>query len=167
MIVGMAQATPFDDPGHAALRRGRRSIPGQAYLLTTATASRRAWFANWPVAVAVARELGTSRLWRSHHVHAWVLMPDHLHVLVTLGNAETLPQMMGRVKAVTARSALAVVRSAAPLWAGAFHDHALRSDEQLAVAVRYIIANPVRAGLVASPGSWPFWDSEWLPEPGM
>lgn len=91
-------------------------------------------------------------------------MPDHLHVLVTLGSTETLSRLMARVKATSARSALAVIRAAPPLWASAFHDHALRSDEQLTIAARYIIGNPVRAGLVANAGLWPFWGSDCLPE---
>lgn len=91
-------------------------------------------------------------------------MPDHLHVLVTLGHAESLSHLMARVKAVSARSALAVTHGAAPLWASAFHDHALRTDEHLAIAARYIIANPVRAGLVDHVGLWPFWDCAWSPD---
>jgi len=50
-------------PGHAALRHGRRSLAGQTYLITTTIASRRPWFARWPIAAAVARELGSDRLW--------------------------------------------------------------------------------------------------------
>jgi len=162
----MNQASRSSPPGHAALRRGRCSIPGQVSLVTTTTFARQPWFARWPVGAAVARELGGSRLWRDNHLHAWVLMPDHMHVLVTLGSGESLSHLMGRVKAVSARIARAVTKSDGRIWASAFHDHALRRDEQVAVAARYIIANPARAGLVETPWQWPFWDSEWLPEPG-
>lgn len=141
-------------------------MPGQTYLVTTTTFAQRPWFASWLVGAAVARELGGGRLWRDNHVHAWVLMPDHMHILLTLGDGESLSHLVARVKAVCARTARVVTKSDDGIWASAFHDHALRRDEQPAIAARYIIANPVRAGLVETPWQWPFWDSEWLPEPG-
>lgn len=152
-------------PGHAALRRGRRSIAGQAYLITAVTRHRRPWFARWPVALAVARELGSQRLWRDNRVQAWVLMPDHMHVVLTIGEAESLSHLMNRVKSVSARAARVVTGSRLPFWGDAFHDHALRSYEQINLAARYVIANPVRAAIVESLWDWPFWDCEWLPEP--
>ncbi|WP_155312116.1 transposase [Desulfosarcina ovata] len=47
------------------------------------------------------------------------------------------------------------------LWARAYHDHALRSDEDLKTVARYIIGNPVRAGLVERVGDYSFWDAVW------
>lgn len=162
----MDRLESLEHPGRAALRRGRRSIPGQTYLVTTATLDRRPWLALWPVALAVAREIGVDRLWRTHRVHAWVLMPDHKHVLLTLGGKESLSSVIRRVKAVSARAAHGVTASKLPFWAGSFHDHALRHEEDVAVAARYLVANPVRARWVDSIWQWPFWDCAWLPEPG-
>ncbi|HET7931791.1 MAG TPA: transposase [Rhodanobacteraceae bacterium] len=156
----------LNHPGHAALRRGRRSMPGQPVLVTTVSHDRQPWFKPWPVAAAVARELGGNRLWRNHHVHAWVLMPDHMHVLLSLEDDESLSQLMRRVKAVSARAVHAITRSSQPVWSRAFHDHALRSDEAVMDAARYVIGNPVRAGLVDSIWKWSCWDCEWLPEVG-
>ncbi|MFC5526621.1 transposase [Rhodanobacter ginsengisoli] len=45
------------------------------------------------------------------------------------------------------------------LWEKGFHDHALRRDESVEKAARYIIANPVRAGLVRDPMDYPYWDA--------
>lgn len=155
-----------EHPGYAALRRGRHSISGQTYLVTAVTADRRPWMALWPVAAAIAREVGGLRLWRDTHVHAWVLMPDHMHVLLTLGDGESLSHLMNRAKAVSARAANDFTASSQPFWIPAFHDHALRRDDDVVIAARYVIANPVRAGLVDSIWQWPFWDCEWLPEHG-
>jgi REP element-mobilizing transposase RayT len=149
-------------PGHAALRRGRYSSSGQTYLVTTTTLDRRPWLTPWPVAIAVAREIGGARLWRDNHVHAWVLMPNHMHVLVTLGASESLSHLMSRVKAVTTGAAHGVTASSQPFWARAFHDRALRRNEDVRRSARYVIANPMRAGLVHAIGDWPFWDCEWL-----
>ena len=93
-------------------------------------------------------------------------MPDHMHVLLTLGQTESLSHLMARVKAVSARIAHAVMVPRSRFWSSAFHDHAIRTDEQVVAAAHYIIANPVRAGLVDTLWAWSFWDCHWLPEPG-
>jgi len=119
-------------------------------------------FQNWTCASAVAATLAEARLWRDARLECWVLMPDHLHVLLTLGN-EPLPQLMRRIKAVTSGVANhAHGRTREPVWARGYHDHALRREEDLRAVARYVIANPVRAGLVVAPGEYPYWDARWL-----
>jgi REP element-mobilizing transposase RayT len=44
----------------------------------------------------------------------------------------------------------------------AFYDHALRQDEDVQGVARYIVANPLRAGLVENIGDYPLWDAIWL-----
>ena len=43
-----------------------------------------------------------------------------------------------------------------------FHDRALRREEDVKAVARYIIANPIRAGLVRRAGDYPHWDCVWL-----
>jgi hypothetical protein len=50
----------------------------------------------------------------------------------------------------------------APVWARAFHDRALRQDDDMLEVARYIICNPLRARLVRSVREYPFWDAVWL-----
>lgn len=156
-----AQATPHT-PGHAALRKGRVSIPGQAYFLTATTLYRRPVFADSAAAFAVSRFHNTSWLWRDSQLLAWVLMPDHWHGLVRLGRQDDLNTLMGRFKAVTARSVDERFRVNGHLWSRGFHDRALRDDESLRATGRYLIANPLRAGMVEDIGHYPFWDAAWL-----
>ena len=151
-----------DFPGHHALRMGRRSLPHQVYLLTLVTQRRRRHFGHFDVAHAVARELGGRHLWRNHAVHAWVLMPDHAHLLCELAGDESLPCLVSRIKAVTATLGNSVLGRKGTFWARGYHDHALRNQENLRTAVRYLVANPLRAGLVDSPWDWPFWNSRWI-----
>ena len=49
-----------------------------------------------------------------------------------------------------------------PVWQKGYFDRALRYEEDLKAAARYIIANPLRAGLVAQVGDYPLWDAIWL-----
>lgn len=149
-------------PGHRALRRGRCSLPGHAYLLTTVCADREPLFGDWPCASAVAATLAEAGLWRDARLECWVLMPDHLHALVTLGD-EALPQLACRIKAVTSGVANRVLqRQGRPVWARGYHDHALRREADLRAVARYVIANPLRAGLAETPGGYPYWDASWL-----
>lgn len=86
----------------------------------------------------------------------FVLMPDHLHWLFVLDNRLTLSTAVGQFKSHSAR------RLGGPTWQPGFHDHAMRREENLVVLARYIVANPLRAGLVEHIGDYPHWDACWL-----
>ncbi len=48
------------------------------------------------------------------------------------------------------------------LWQKGFHDRALRREEDLVTVARYVVANPLRAGLVEKLGDYPLWDAIWV-----
>jgi REP element-mobilizing transposase RayT len=143
------------------LRGGRRSIPGQVYLVTTTNDGRRPLFADFFVAACASRALAEAGLWRDSHLLAWVLKPDHWHGLIELGGNESLSKVVGRAKAVSAAAVNLERGGRGAVWQPGFHDRALRCDDSLTAAARYLIANPLRAGLVATPGDYAFWDSVW------
>ena len=142
------------DPGSSALRRGRRSIAGQPYLITVSTDERKRWFADPACADHAAGVLNDHRTWPEATVLAWVLMPDHLHLMLILGESETLPQTMARAKARIWHPLRQASGSSLRLWQHSYHDHALRRDEDLLLAGRYLLDNPVRAGLVECWSDW-------------
>src|SRR5579872_6222232 len=141
--------------GHSALRRGRVSLPQHVYHVTTVTAGRSPVFESFPAARVVARCLNAPGLLRDARTLCWVLMPDHLHWLVQLGESQDLSTLVRRLKS---SSALEITRQAATsrlaLWSSSFYDRALRQEEDLETAARYIIGNPVRDGLVESVGDY-------------
>jgi len=153
-------------PGHAALRRGRASVQRQVYLVTFVTRDRNPLFLDPAVAHAVARALTDKRLWYRARLLAWVLMSDHWHGLIELGTMESLSTCIQRLKANTARS-FRRERESCRMWAPGFHDRALRSDDDLLIAARYVVSNPLRAGIVRNIGSYPYWDAVWLGDPGQ
>ncbi|MCP1648611.1 REP-associated tyrosine transposase [Pseudomonas nitroreducens] len=148
--------------GHQALRKGRASIAGEIYLLTVTTFRREPLFVDFPKACCVARcfegrlSLGENRLL------AWVLMPDHAHWLLQLGEGERLETSVGRLKALSAREFNRLSGRRGSVWTSAFHDHALRNEKEVLPAARYIVANPIRAGMVRRIGDYPFWNAQWL-----
>lgn len=147
---------------HAALRRGRVSLSGQLYILTTTTLQRQPLFADFPLACTAARTFNDPCLLGDAQLLAWVLMPDHVHWLVSLGECFSLEELVLRLKSASARRVNAVRQTQGALWAPAYHDHALRAEEDVQAVARYIVANPVRAGLVRRVGDYPFWDAVWL-----
>jgi len=151
---------PLRTPGHKALRQGRLSLAHHGYLTTTVVHDRTPLFAGFDVACAACRVLGSPRAWRDARPLAWVLMPDHLHCLVQLGDSP-LSSVMQSVHSLTARAINASRCASGQVWQGAFHDRALRADDDLLEAARYLLANPLRAGLVVRVGDYPFWDAVW------
>ncbi|WP_343123201.1 transposase [Luteimonas sp. FCS-9] len=85
---------------------------------------------------------------------AWVLMPDHVHWLIQLEH-EPLARVVARMKAAVSRELHEAGLVDGPVWARAFQDRAIRRDEDLRAAARYIVANPLRAGLRTSLGMGP------------
>lgn len=150
------------NPGHAALRKGRWSLAGQIYLVTFTTAERRPYFSEWKIAADGARAICEPLLWQRSQLLAWVLMPDHWHGLIALGEFDTLPTCVGRLKGRTSRLLRQRYAALGPMWAPAYHDRALRKEESLVDVARYLVMNPVRAGLVRRIGDYPFWDAVWI-----
>ena len=147
---------------YAWLRHGRVSIPGQVYFITTVTHEREPLFRNFAharLAIGELRRLNDCALVTSL---AWVVMPDHLHWLLALGHSHSISIV---AKMLKGRTATAINRGSArrgAVWQRAYYDHALRRDEDLAGVARYIVANPLRAGLVKKLGDYPHWDAVWL-----
>jgi REP element-mobilizing transposase RayT len=74
----------------------------------------------------------------------------------------TLPALMLSTKSYSARAVNAALNRRGPLWQRGFHDRAVRREEDLQAVARYIVANPLRAGLVRRVHDYPLWDAKWL-----
>jgi putative transposase len=150
---------------YATALRGRCSIPGCAYVVTAVTAHRISLFWSFEFAVIVARELHQLHRDDCCQMIAWVIMPDHLHALF-LPKHLPLSRLVQRLKG---RTAIAINRrrnSKEPVWQQGFHDHALRREESIVTAARYVVTNPLRAGLVRRLGEYSFWDQNLVAIPG-
>lgn len=153
-------------PGSRALRCGRISAPGERYLVTTLCHARERRFADADCAGRVAVAIATPELRREASLLCWVLMPDHLHLLIGLGATESLPKLMQRIKSVTAGIANAAQGRRGAVWMPGYHDRGVRSEAMLLPLARYVIANPVRAGLVQQVKDYPWWGCAWSPGAG-
>ncbi|MFL6586447.1 MAG: REP-associated tyrosine transposase [Luteimonas sp.] len=149
-------------PHSHRLRLGPVSQPGGVYLVTFTTFKRTRCFLEFDAACAASRVLAAPTSWPHARLLAWVLMPDHWHGLIELGGHESLSRSVARAKAAARRHWRMACGADAPLWAPGFHDHALRKAESIQHCARYIVRNPVRAGLVTRCAEYPFWDAIWL-----
>ena len=148
---------PYSD-----LLRGRVSIAGQIYIVTTVTRNREPLFTDLRLGRIVARTLHSAATATRATTLAYVVMPDHLHWLMQLGTGQSLSTL---VRSVKGRSAFEIGRlrgSAGPVWEIGFHDHALRREEDLEEVAAYVVRNPLRAGLVGSIYEYPLWDAVWV-----
>jgi putative transposase len=149
-------------PGYRALRRGRASLEGQPYLVTFVARHRRSVFLDPERASAMVRAQLDPRLWRNSRLLAWVLMPDHWHGLLVPGTGDQLERLVGRLKANTSRAISMARGGINGVWAPGYQDRAIRSDENLLAAARYLVLNPFRAGLVARIDDYPWWGAVWV-----
>jgi putative transposase len=91
-----------------------------------------------------ARRYHDSKRW---HMKVLLLMPDHLHMLVSVSGDADLSNLVRDFKRIT-------TKIAGIQWQRNFFDHRLRHDESEAEKFEYICQNPVRAGLAAAADEW-------------
>lgn len=144
------------------MRRGRVSLASQVYLVTFTTAARRPLFADGHMAMDMCRELVDPRSWQKSELLTWVLMPDHWHGLIQLGEGQCLSATVRGLKANSTRRLRLLRHDPGPVWSSSFHDRAVRREDDIVAIERYIVFNPVRAGLVPTPSRYAFWDSRWV-----
>ena len=143
------------------LRKGRFSEANRIYLVTSVTQQRQPLFTQWPLAQAFSQTIHEHSRTAGFTTLGWVLMPDHFHWLVQMHEMD-LSNNVRQLKSKSSRRINAIRGVQAPVWQKGFHDHALRKDEDIKHVARYLVANPLRAGLAQSVRDWPYWDAIWL-----
>ncbi|WP_242210101.1 MULTISPECIES: transposase [unclassified Pseudomonas] len=143
------------------LRIGRYSEHNRIYLLTTNTAGRQPFFSDFALGRLVASEFHVAEEMGIANTLAWVVMPDHFHWLIELKRG-SLGDLMQRTKSLSTKAVNLSTGRQTSLWQSGFHDRALRREEDLVKLARYIVANPLRAGLVKKLGDYPLWDAIWV-----
>ena len=138
------------------LRKERHSQAGGVSLISTVKAHRQPVFSDFFAARTLVQIIHNPDLTSRTQTLAYVVMPDHLHWLLQLGDADPLSQCVQRLKSMSAKALQP------KLWQKGFHDRAVRKEEDLPAIARYVVANPVRAGLVSRVGAYPHWDAIWV-----
>jgi REP element-mobilizing transposase RayT len=109
------------------------------------------------VAEAVQKEL-TAGNSVYYHLHAWVFMPNHAHLLLTPLADEKLSRIVQRYKGLSTLAVNRMLNREGRLWRDNYFDRYIRDEEHFWRAAEYVALNPVKAGLVHDSVMWP-WGS--------
>jgi len=142
--------------GTRFLRKGRMFMPGATYFVSSFKSKSAADIDNTLCFQAILQELEQLEGEGVFTMLAIVVMPDHFHLLLRMGNVLNLSQAIRRLKGATGRRINQLRSETGSLWYKGFHEHLVRSQETLRGYLGYIRSNPVRKGLVQSPEQWPF-----------
>jgi REP element-mobilizing transposase RayT len=96
-----------------------------------------------------------------YRLDVWVVMPNHVHAVLWPMPDHTLSQIAQSWKRYTSRAANKILaRTGDTFWQPETFDHWIRNDEEHTRCCRYVVNNPVKAGLCAEPQDWR-WSSAW------
>ncbi len=138
---------------------GTRKHPplnGHTVFVTTNTSGRRPLFADPRLAEIVRAVLFATARELDIAIHAWAIMPDHVHLLLNLGARDDLPFVMQLFKGRSAQAVNDALGRRGHVWQRRFDDRIVVHDREFWAKVDYIHANPVRAGLVDEVCAYPF-----------
>jgi REP element-mobilizing transposase RayT len=93
-----------------------------------------------------------------YYLHAWVVMPNHVHVMAQMIPPCSLGEVVASWKRFSATTINRLLGKPGQLWQEDYWDRYIRDEGHYRAAVDYIHNNPVKAGLVNEPGRWP-WSS--------
>jgi putative transposase len=129
--------------------------PESIYFITVCAEPRHFnHFCNSTLGPIVLESIGYRHKAGLWFCHLAVLMPDHIHLLLSFPDIPSFAKVIGDWKHRMARSHFIP-------WQENFFDHRLRDDESLDQKASYILLNPVRARLVSEAKDWPY---VWMPK---
>ena len=149
-----------------------KRIPGyeyvgvQRYFLTICTDQRVQHFKSAEtVDIAVRHFLQIAKR-ECFAIIVYLVMPDHIHLL--LDGQDDGAELLPFVKLAKQKSGFEFKqRTGRRLWQDGYYEHVLRDEERTEDVVFYIIANPVRKGLVKDVMDYPFWGSSLYDREGL
>ena len=158
----MPKTSNYRRKGTRRLRLGRYSDKNQIYHVNVSTHQRSPVFTCLTNGRLLIHAMMRAEIEEHAKTLAFVIMPDHLHWLMQLTSNRSLSSCIGNVKSESSRKISENNKSTEPVWQSGFYDRALRQEEDIIDVARYMIANPVRAGIVGSVRQYALWDSIWV-----
>jgi putative transposase len=137
-------------------RQTRYFIPGYPQHVIQRGVNRQAVFFRTEDYARYLRTLAGSAGKEQCDIHAYVLMTNHVHLLVTPRTSRSLPRLLQAIGREYVQAINRMYDRTGPLWQGRYKASLIESERYLLACYRYIELNPVRAGMVASPDDYPF-----------
>ena len=132
-------------------RLPRIVVPGQALHLIQRGNNRQPIFFSPDDYIKYLETLSQSAVRQCCSIHAYVLMTNHIHLLVTPDTEDGISLMMQDIGRNYVRYINQTYRRSGTLWEGRFKSALIDSERYLLTCSRYIELNPVRAGMVRVP----------------
>lgn len=139
-----------------------RGVGNKVYHVTSATLHHEHVFRYFNRGRIVVQSMRRENDAGNVETLAFVVMPDHFHWLLALSGRRSLSRTVRAMKSNAARRINSATGRKGRLWQTGFRDRAFGRDDDLARIASYIVANPLRAGLVDSMHEYPLWDVKWL-----
>ena len=137
-----------------------RRYPGHGFpsLITTNVTQRRPIFREAGVAGQLLGVIDEVKTQEPVTVHGYVIMPDHLHLVLSVRPEITLGRVVQLIKGRFAWRYNRDKNRSGKVWQERYHEKALRSEAELLRAMEYVENNPVTGGLADRP-EWYLWSS--------
>ncbi len=132
-------------------------VPGSLYFLTFRLAPQQGRPLAEEERSALGAHIGSMR---PGHCRAFVIMPDHVHLLYQSVAEEDLRKTLHGLKSSSAHSLSHQFGRRAPIWQDETYDHIVRNEKEMLETWKYIEANPIRRGLASNPSEYP-WSSAY------
>lgn len=133
-----------------------RTALGSSYFVTTKSWQGRCVFQVPETAQILVETLLHYRDENAYFLHEFVLMPDHLHLLITPGATTSVEKAIQLIKGGSSHRIHKQGNQAIEIWQKGFYDWTVRDANDWNTKVQYIRMNPVRARLADEPGDWPY-----------
>jgi putative transposase len=148
-------------------RLPRLFVPGCAHHVIQRGNNRAACFHDARDYAFYLSELQASAVQFGVAIHAYVLMTNHVHLLVTPETAQSCPRMMQSLGRKYVSYFNTTYRRTGTLWEGRYKSTLVDTETYCLVVSRYIELNPVRAGMVRLPGdyTWSSYQANSLGKP--
>jgi REP element-mobilizing transposase RayT len=96
-----------------------------------------------------------------YRLFAWVVMPNHVHSLMTRFEDYEVREIIHSHKSYMAHEANKILQRTGKFWFDDYFDRYTRNEKHFYKAIEYIENNPVKAGLCEKPSDWPFSSARW------
>jgi putative transposase len=133
----------------------RRVNQAGVYFVTTDTWQRRQLFLKPDPARIVLEQLLDCREKGFYTLHSFVLMPEHLHVLLTPGEGASIEKAVQVIKGGSAFKIRKELNYTSPVWHAGYHDRWIRDVQEFRIRKQYIELNPVKSRQTERPADYP------------
>lgn len=89
-----------------------------------------------------------------YKIHGYVIMPNHVHLLLTVVPNYSLSRILQSLKSYSARECNKIIHKQGNFWSPEYYDRYIRDQNHFQNVLRYITNNPVKAGLCSVPEEW-------------